>query len=263
MRNIELAEIRELPLFRSMAEDNFFTLTQAAYDQTFPAQVQLIEEGGAADFLHVVMEGSVELFATWQSRETTMGVVRPVSTFILAACIKDAPYLMSARTLGQTRIIMVPSVDLRAIFLTDPNFALATITELAACYRSSVRHTKNLKLRTARERLAAYILRQVKSRGSGASFVLPVEKRLLASFLGVTPESLSRLMKSLQDCGVHIEGQRITLTDPSRLAEVAKPSPLLDGPDREELSVGLGLPDCDQGAGQIPGRREKTLGGQG
>lgn len=247
MRNAELAEIRNLPLFRSMAEDNFLTLTQAAYDQTFPAQVQLIEEGGAADFLHVVMEGSVELFAAWQGRETTMAVVQPVSTFILAACIQDAPYLMSARTMGQARIIMVPSVDLRAIFLTDPNFARASITELAACYRSVVRNTKNLKLRTARERLAAYILRQVKSRGSGASFILPVEKRLLASYLGVTPESLSRLMKSLQDCGVHIEGQRITLTDPSRLAEVAKPSPLLDGPDLAGEAAGLGLPDFEKG----------------
>lgn len=241
MRESELANIRQLPLFRSMTEENFVAVTRAAYDQTFPAQVQLIEEGATADFLHIVVEGSVELFAGWRDRETTLAVVRPVSTFILAACIKDAPYLMSARTLEKTRIILVPSVDLRAIFRIDPEFAMATITELAMCYRSVVRHTKDLKLRNARERLAAYVLRQSRVANGGASFILPVEKRLLASFLGVTPESLSRAMKSLQEVGAKVDGQRIIITDRKALEAFAQPTPLIDGPDYDGLA-GFDLP---------------------
>ncbi len=242
-----------------MAEENFHVLTHAAYDQTFPAQVQLIEEGAVADFLHVVVEGSVELFADWQGRETTMAVVPPVSTFILAASIMDAPYLMSARTLGRTRIILLPSVNLRTMFQTDPNFAMATISELAASYRSVVRHTKNLKLRTARERLAAYLLTHATSGRRGASFTLPVEKRLLASFLGVTPESLSRLMKSLQDFGVNVDGQRITITDPSALAKIAILSPQMDGPDSNGVTTGIGLPDVNLEPKESPKYPIKTI----
>lgn len=238
MRDSELSEVRQLPLFRSMAEENFAAVTRAAYDQTFPAQVRLIEEGASADFLHIVLEGSVELFSAWRDRETTMAVVRPVSTFILAACIKDAPYLMSARTLEMTRVILVPSVDLRAVFRVDHEFAMATITELAACYRSVVRHTKDLKLRNARERLAAYVLRQSRAAKGGASFILPVEKRLLASFLGITPESLSRAMKSLQDVGAKVDGQRIIITDRVALEAIAHPTPLIDGPDTGGLATG-------------------------
>lgn len=214
-----------------MQDENFRALTHAAYDQIFPPQIRLIDEGASADFLHVVVEGSVELFAAWRQRETTMAVVRPLSTFILAACIQDAPYLMSARTLEKTRVILVPSVDLRTIFRKDPDFAVATITELSACYRNVVRHTKDLKLRSARERLAAYILRQAGSADGAPSFVLPVEKRLLASFLGMTPESLSRAMKSLQADGVFVDGQRIIVTDRSALEALAQPSTLIDGPD--------------------------------
>ncbi|MDE3027150.1 MAG: helix-turn-helix domain-containing protein [Paracoccaceae bacterium] len=259
MRDSELSDIRKLPLFCSMAEENFHVLTHAAYDQTFPAQVQLIEEGAVADFLHIVVEGSVELFAGWRDRETTMGIVRPVSTFILAACINDAPYLMSARTLERTRVILVPSVDLRAIFRIDHDFAMATITELAASYRSVVRHTKNLKLRTARERLAAYILMHTEAGRRGASFTLPVEKRLLASFLGVTPESLSRLMKSLQDFGVNIDGQRITITDQSALAAIAILSPQMDGPDSDGLTAGVGLPDLKLEPTESPRYPKETI----
>ena len=158
-----------------------------------------------------------------------MAVVRPVSTFILAACIKDAPYLMSARTVEKSRIIMIPAKDLRATFRLDPEFAVSTITELASCYRSVVRHAKGLKLRNSRERVAAYIYRQSRLAGNAASFVLPVEKRLLASLLGMTPENFSRALKSLQPDGVAMDGMRIIITNAKSLEAIAGPDALIDG----------------------------------
>mgnify|MGYP003675994575 CR=1 FL=1 len=228
MRDEDKPEIRKLPLFRDMSPENFETLMQAAYAQAFPAQLEMIHQGDPADFLHVVMEGTVELFSRWRDRETTMAVVRPVSSFILAACIKDAPYLMSARTIAKSRIVMIPANDLRATFRIDPGFAMATITELANCYRSVVRHAKSLKLRSSRERVAAYIFCQSRLAGNAASFILPVEKRLLASFLGMTPENFSRAVKSLQSDGVAMDGMRIIITNLAALEAVADPDPLID-----------------------------------
>ncbi|MCY0147366.1 helix-turn-helix domain-containing protein [Hoeflea sp. G2-23] len=231
MRDQDKPEIRKLALFRTMAQPHFDTLMQAAYAQAFPAQLDLIQQGESADFLHIVMDGTVELYARWQGHETTMAVVRPVSTFILAACIKDAPYLMSARTVDKSSIILVPAEDLRAAFRQDPEFALAIINELANCYRSVVRHAKGIKLRSSRERVAAYIARQIRAAGNAASFVLPVEKRLLASYLGMTPESFSRAIKSLQGDGVTIDGMRVIITNRAKLESVAGPDILMDGPD--------------------------------
>jgi len=237
VRDQERPEILKLPLFRDMAEENFDALMQVAYAQTFPPQLEMISQGQSADFLHIVVEGTVELFATWGGRETTMQVVQPVGTFILAACIKDAPYLMSARTLEKSRIILIPSVDLRAVFRRDPDFAVSTIEELADCFRTMVRHAKNLKMRTARERLAAYLLDLSAAAGGAAGFALPVEKRTLASYLGMTPENLSRALKSLQSDGVRVEGSRVILMDRPALVAVAVPDPLIDGPDRAPLTA--------------------------
>jgi CRP/FNR family transcriptional activator FtrB len=64
-------------------------------------------------------------------------------TFILAATIKNAPYLMSARTLEKSRIVLIPSQDVRAIFDVDGNFARAIVTELAQCYRSVIKSQKD------------------------------------------------------------------------------------------------------------------------
>lgn len=228
MRSAETPLIRSLPLFSELEEANFEALMRGAYLQTFPPQVELISEGDPSDFLHIVIDGSVELFAMWNGRETVMATVRPIATFILAATICNAPYLMSARTLEKTRIILVPSQDVRAVFGADPAFARAVVTELAHCYRGVVKHTKDLKLRNSVERLANYLLRKHTMAGELGSFELGIEKRRLASYLGMTPENLSRAIRSLQPYGVAIEGASVRISDRAALSGLAKPSPRID-----------------------------------
>ncbi len=157
-----------------------------------------------------------------------MATVRPISTFILAATIKDAPYLMSARTLEKSRVALIPSEDVRAVFDKDSKFARAIVTELAQCYRNVVKAHKDLKLRTSLERLANYLLRQQKRSGGASEFDLMFEKRRLASFLGMTPENLSRAFKSLQAYGVSVDGSQITIHQQEDLERFAKQSALID-----------------------------------
>lgn len=231
MRPEDLPEMRNLALFRVMSDESFQRLIRGAYLQTFPPQVQLAAEGDMPDFLQVLLEGSVELYAKWGSRETTMDTLVPVSAFILAASLCDRPYLMSARTLEKSRIALLPSENVRAVFVEDNAFALALAMELAGSFRASVRQMKNLKLRSSVERLANYLLRQHGCKEREGCFELPYEKRLLASHLGMTPENLSRAFASLKPFGVVVDGARVRITLPDDLRRLAKPSPLIDGPD--------------------------------
>lgn len=220
-------EVRDLALFADMELENFEVLLRGAYIQNFPPKIDLIAEGDAPDFLHIVISGSVDLFSTWNGRESSLATVRPISTFILAATIRDAPYLMSARTLEKCRIVLLPSEDVRRVFDEDSHFARAMVRELSQCYRAVVKNTKNLKLRTSIERLANYLVRQSREAESDA-FDLTMEKRRLASFLGMTPENLSRAFKGLEPYGVKVDGNHIMIADPEDLTRFAKPSPLID-----------------------------------
>lgn len=221
-------DIRQLGLFEKLSDMHFSALMRGAYVQNFPPQIELITEGEPSDFLHFVLSGTVDLFSSWNGRETSMATVRPLSTFILAATIRNAPYLMSARTLEKSRIVLIPSQDVRAIFDADGDFARDIVAELAQCYRSVIKAQKDLKLRTSLERLANYLLRQQKQAGGGPVFELDFEKRRLASVLGMTPENLSRALKGLQHYGVTVDGMRITISDQTDLERFAKPNPLID-----------------------------------
>lgn len=223
-----LEEIRSNPLFANTDGSSLETLLRGAYVQNFPPHTELITEGEPADFLHIVSSGCVEMFSTWQDRETSMFFLCENSTFILAATIKDRPYLMSARTLTKSRVIMIPSVDIRQVFDTDPVFAKSIVDELASCYRDTVKNTKNIKLRTSIERLANYLLKVQATTGATSELTLEIEKRRIASFLGMTPENLSRAFAGLKSHGVEVDGQTVRLNDPDKLIAFAHPSDLID-----------------------------------
>ncbi len=229
MRKTDRKLIRELPLFSGMSEKNFDDLLNAAFLQRFPERMSLITEGELPDFLHIVVEGSVEMLASHGGHETTIDIMRPVTTFILAAVIRDEVYLKSARTLTAARILMIPAQTVRDVFGHDAAFARAIVDELAERYRGLVRSLKNEKLRTSAERLANWILQADAHQGHQRNVALTFDKRTLASRLGMRPEILSRNLAMLTKYGVKTSGRVIVINDLRALQQFAKPNALIDG----------------------------------
>lgn len=228
MRPADIEGVRSIHLFRDMAEANFAALIEAAYLQRFPAQVSLIAENGRPDFLHVVVEGSVEIFSRYGKRETTIRVCRPVMTFILADVVNDRPHLASARTLEPSLILMLPAASVRNTFDEDGAFARSIVWELSRSYRNMMKELKNQKLRTSAGRLANWILVNRSENGEAERFRMPYDKRTLASHLGMTPENLSRNLAELRTHGVMIEGREVIITDARKLSAFAKPTASID-----------------------------------
>jgi CRP/FNR family transcriptional activator FtrB len=229
LRQSDLDIVRALPLFCSMSEENFNTLTTNAVLQYFPQHVELITEGSLPHFLHIVVQGSVEMFCIHDGHETTIDILRPMTTFILAAVIRDDVYLSSVRTLTVTQIISMPAPTVRDVFGRDFAFARAIVDELAERYCSAVRSLKNEKLRTSAKRLANWILRADALQGNQRIIELAFEKRTLAASLGMTPENLSRSLARLTRYGVRISGRDIVIEDSFALESFAKPNTLIDG----------------------------------
>ena len=217
MRPSDWQNVRSLPLFAGMAEANFDELVAAAFLQRFPQHMTLLNEGSMPDFLHIVVDGSVELYGIHDHHETTIDIIRPVTTFILAAVIRDDVYLKSARTLTPSQILMIPAQIVRSVFDRDHVFARAIVNELAERYRGVVRSLKNEKLRTSAERLANWILCADAEQGNQRNIELAFEKRTLASSLGMTPENLSRNLALLAKYGVRSSGRDIIIEDSKAL----------------------------------------------
>lgn len=232
MRSQDAEIVRKLPLFRDASPESFDALIAAGYLQRFPAGVVLLHEGERPDFLHVLVDGQVDFFASHADREATIAVLSPPAAFILAAVIVDGQYLKSARTLAPSTIVLIPAGAVRDIFAKDSAFARATVAELASRYRSIVKELKNQRLRSAVERLANWIVAHDRLTGSTGRFRMPFEKRVLASQLGMRPENLSRALGELASFGVTVDGPVLSIGDRVRLTAFSQPNALIDDPEQ-------------------------------
>jgi CRP/FNR family transcriptional activator FtrB len=213
-----------------MTEESLDSLLDAALLQQFPAGVILIHEGEPADFLYVLIDGLVEIFTEQPGGEWGISLINPVSTFILAAVVSDQPYLNSARTLADSRVLLIPAQRVRAIFDRDVAFARIVARELAFAYRSSVKKLKGYMARSSVQRLANWILTEASRDAAQGNIVVPFDRGTLASHIGTTRENLSRNLALLTEHGVRIRGREIVIDRKELLEAFARPQRFIDDP---------------------------------
>jgi CRP/FNR family transcriptional regulator, transcriptional activator FtrB len=228
MRTEDLDRMRQLPLFAGVESARVDDMLKASYLQRFPAHVELVREGEQADFLHVIIDGQVEVYSAYRDRETTVAVLDNGQSFILAAVILDRIYLKSARALIPSQILLVPAEAVRNCFTQDAQFARIIATELAKAYRGVVKELKNQKMRSSLERLANWIVVQDHANGRAGEIHLPFDKKVLASRLGMAPEVLSRAFAALQPYHVSVAGACIRIDDRDALLKLAHPIKTID-----------------------------------
>ena len=230
MRATEIEQMRGLRIFQGVERARVDAMLKSSFLQRFPAGVELVREGDAADFLHIVVEGKVEVFSAYRDRETTVSVLAPDQCFIMAAVVLDRVYLKSARSLTQARILLVPADAVRRYFAEDAAFARRLAMDLAEAYRMVVKELKNQKLRSGLERLANWLLAYRAEHGNANRLELPFEKKVLAARLGMAPEVLSRSFAALVPYKVKVTGSMIDIRDVEALTKLARPTPTIDDP---------------------------------
>ncbi len=195
----------------------------------------LFDQGEMPVFQHVVLSGSVHLLGRSSSGdEVLIDVIEPPNLVAPAAVVTASPYLMRARAPTASRLLLIHAGEFRRVVSQDLPLSQEVIGSLAGQFRRMVRQIKNLKLRAARERVGCYLLDLARRQGTADRAVLPYEKSLIASELGMTRESFSRALAALQADGVAVKGDVITIANPEKFAMAVERDPLIDFP--EELA---------------------------
>ncbi len=114
-------------------------------------------------------------------------------------------YDVSAEFIKDTTLMYFSEETINKLVKENPKFAKNIINMLAESVQSLMVTAEVWRLKNTKERLG-WFLASVNNNNLGK---LPISKSLLASYLGMTPESLSRALKKLSEEGIELENKSI------------------------------------------------------
>ena len=179
----------------------------------------LFHEGDEARGFYVVHSGAVNVHrVTEDGREQVIRVFYPGESLGEVVIVGNHTYPASAKTTEASQVILVPTAFFRRRIEADPDLALRILASMSLHLRYLVETVEGLKLKQAESRVVQWLLAQLEDSGKlgleRPEFTLPLAKHLLASQLGITSETLSRVFSRLRRDGLAVvEGRRLKAID--------------------------------------------------
>lgn len=217
--------MRKTPMFKDLDASILDNFVRGCHLQKLAKGSYLFHEGEATSGFFVVHSGAVNVHrVTEDGREQVIRVFYPGESLGEVVIVGDQSYPASAKTTEASQVILIPTVFFREQTSSNPDFALRILASMSLHLRYLIETVEGLKLKQAESRVIKWLLRQLEEIPDAARWnpeiTLPLAKHLLASQLGITSETLSRVFARLRAQElIAIDGKRITFLQPGALRE--------------------------------------------
>jgi CRP-like cAMP-binding protein len=228
--------LSHLPLFQGMTAGEAARLAAGTTRRALRRGDVLFAQGDRPTGFYVIVFGRIALaMRSGGGRARVVEILDGGRSFGEAIMFLDKPCIVTASALDDTVVLHVARETVAAELERSPAFARRIIAALAGKLEASVRELETHALADGGRRFAAWLLRSVPATTRAqAAVTLPAPKRAIASRLNLSPEHLSRILRSLASGGlIETRGRTILIPDAARLRAWSERG---DGSRRESVA---------------------------
>jgi len=220
-----LSALRASGFFGNLGKEDLLLIRPAAKRVSQPRNTVIFHEGEPCHGFYIVESGAVKLYKeSADAKEHVLHVALPGDCFGEAALFLGTGYPASAAAVKDSSLILLRKGEFLEILRRNPEVGFSLMASMATWAHRLVQSIESLTLKDASARFAAYILSKAPAEArDGAVIDLGITKQVLASHLGMTGETLSRLLARFEAEGLIVmRGRRIKLVSVEELREMAE-----------------------------------------
>ncbi len=213
-------QLRDVPIFKNLDEDALSRLSSQENVQKHPKDKVLFIHGDAAKRFYFIKTGWIKLFReTLDGTQAVVDILPSGHLFGETSLFEGETYPYSAEVVEPAEVISLPLSDLKAEIESNSKLALSMLSSMARYRRQQDTEIEHLAIQNASQRIGCFLLRLANQDETGTITIhLPYDKTLVASRLGMQPETFSRALAKLRDkTGIRVKGATIEMDNLSQL----------------------------------------------
>ena len=185
----------------------------------------LFHMGQKAEQFYFVHSGQLKLYRLAPNgTEKVIEIIRQGQTFSEALMFLDMPvFPVDAQALGKAEVVAIDNAHYLEVLASSSQTAFHVMAHLSMRLKGLLNEIDALTLQNATLRVVNYLLYLLPDdcdRNASAGIILPAAKNIIASRLSIQPETLSRILSTLNSEGlIQVDGLNIHIQDLRSLRE--------------------------------------------
>jgi len=224
-RSVDEQELRGIYLFASLTPEELEIMSRAVRIVRLSEGERLFDFGQPARQFFYVRSGEIKLFRNSpDGGEKVIEIIRSGETFAEAVMFmeKTDGYPVSAEAIVAAELLAFEQKAMLDILKSSVPACFRLMADMSRRLRRHVDEIDRLTLHSATFRLVAFLLEQIPAGVlESPELHLTTPKHVIASRLGIQPETFSRILARLaRDGYITVHGQNIVLKDIGALREL-------------------------------------------
>ena len=206
-----------VPIFNHLEDEQLDEIMVTTRSVAYKKNELIYHAGDESDSLYIINKGKVRIYRLSDSgKEQLVRILKPGEFTGEMALFSESTHESYAEAIVDTKICMIKRSDLQEFLLKYPSIALKVIAEFSSRLEASEKQTTRFSTEKVETRIALFLAESLDEEEQGtAELTLPMSKKDLASYLGTTPETISRKFNDLEKKGYikQITHKRIRILD--------------------------------------------------
>ena len=221
------AFLHQVPLFKELSERHLHQLESISEERSFQKNEVVCRLQEAGNSFHVVREGTVKVSIQDRIGKEIILYLVQAGDFLGEASLFDGScQLGMAITLGPCRTLEISRYRFMDFVMEHPGMLLGMLSTLSMRLRRAEQRISRLVFADAYEKVASVLTDALEEAetplDAGVEVLLPLSHKDLASLVGISRETFTRIMTDFQKAGViRMKSRRIAIINPGRLKREA------------------------------------------
>jgi CRP/FNR family transcriptional regulator len=210
-----------VPLFQQLTEEEQATIESIVIHHHVAAGETIFAAEDDLDSLLIIASGQIKVYQLSENGKEQLLYLLQAGDFEGESALFSKSVRQSfGETLLPSEVCEIKRTDFQELMKHYPSISINLLNEFGHRITQLEKRTTQATTESVESRLADYLI-ETASAIDKNSFKLPLKKKDLATYLGTTPETISRKLKLFEADGlIQQQAKQITITDPDALSLV-------------------------------------------